>query len=82
METISKTMRVEGNNIYISRYEIIEAFFRTEEEEDENMANELNKMINVFCEAERKTRRNVSELPFDANTHKNVIDYISKISVK
>lgn len=80
MEIINKTMRVEGNEAYISRYEVLEAFFRTEEEENVRMANELNKIINVFCEIERQTRRNIIELPFDIEEHKQVIEYIDKIS--
>lgn len=78
MEIIKNTMRIDGDNIYITKYEIAEAFFRTEEEENADMANALNQMINMFCEEERKSRRNVIELPFNIKTHKNVIDYIEK----
>lgn len=81
METSKKNMRIEGNNIYISRYEVVTAFFRTEEEENVDMANALNVIINIFCDEERKLRRNITELPFDISTYKNVIDYIEKTAL-
>lgn len=69
-------MVVEGKEAKISRYEVMEAFFRTEEEENVAMASELNKMLNVFCEQERLTRANVVSLPFDIEKYENVIQYI------
>lgn len=81
MEIIGKGMNIKGNEAYISKYEVIEAFFRTEEEENANMAKELNKMINIFYDSERKNRRNVVSLPFDLETYRHVIDYIGSVSV-
>ena len=78
MEIIKNSMRIENNSVYISRYEVATAFFRTEEEENIDMANALNKIINMFCEAERKAKKNIVELPFDITIYKNVIDYIEK----
>lgn len=81
MEIMARTMHLESDKAIISKYEIMKAFFLTEEEEDINMAHELNKMINVFCEQERLTKRNVTTLPFDIETNKQVIDYIKKACV-
>lgn len=78
METLKSNMRIEGNNVYISRYEIATAFFRTEEEENVDMADALNVMINVFCNEERKLKKNITELPFNILEYKKVIDYIEK----
>lgn len=78
---MGKTMHIEGNNAYITRYEVIDAFFRTEEEENLKMAMELNKMINSFCEQERYTKRNVALLPFDIGLHKDAIEYIRQVSL-
>lgn len=81
MEFSNNNMRIDGNNnIYISRYEVVSAFFSTEEDENVDMANALNQIFNIFCEEERKARRNITELPFDMNTYKRVIDYIEKTS--
>lgn len=82
MEIVGKSMNIEGKDAYISKYEVMEAFFRTEEEENVNMAKELNKMINIFCDSERKNRRNVILLPFDIETYKHAIDYIGQVSVR
>lgn len=81
MEIMVKTMHIESDKAIISKYEVMKAFFLTEEEENINMANELNRMINAFCEQERKTRRNVTTLPFDLETNRQVIDYIKRACV-
>ena len=64
---------------YISRYEIMNAFFQTEEENNEEMANELNKMLNDFCRLERKYKRNIVSLPFDIIAYKQAINYIKNL---
>lgn len=81
MEMLKGNMRKEGNNVYISRYEVATAFFRTEEEENIDMANALNAIINVFCDEEQKLKRNITELPFDVSKYRNVIDYIEKTAL-
>lgn len=82
MKTIGdEAVHVVGNDAYVSRYEVAEAFFRTEEEENMVMAIELNKMINVFCEEERQTKRNVIALPFNTETYKQAIDYINNMQL-
>lgn len=73
---VGKKMNIKGNKAYISREEVILAFFRTEEEENEGMAIKLNEMINIFCKSERKERRNIPVLPFDVDSYKSVIEYI------
>ena len=78
---VKKTMHIDNNKAFISKYEVIKAFFLTEEEENANMANELNKMINVFYKQESQTRRNVTTLPFDVETNKQVIEYIKRACV-
>lgn len=74
---VGNIVRIKGNKAYISKYEVMEAFFRTEEEENESMANELNRMINAFCDLEKDTGHNVTILPFDVDKYKKVIEYIS-----
>ncbi|MBQ8825122.1 MAG: hypothetical protein IJZ64_07860 [Ruminococcus sp.] len=74
---VGNSVRIIGNQAYISRYEVMEAFFRTEEEENEDMAVKLNEMINIFCDEERKTKRNVLSLPFEVNLYENIIEYIN-----
>lgn len=81
MEIINETMHINENQVYIRRYEIMKAFFRTEEEENIEMANILSKMLSVFCKEEKKFRRNITELPFDINTHQNVINYIENTNL-
>lgn len=71
-------MKVGEHSAIISKYEIMEAFFRTEDEDNDVMAVELNRLINSFYEKELQTRRNVTELPFDIDSNKAVIDYIKK----
>lgn len=75
---VGNAMRVIGNDAYISRYEVMEAFFQTEKDDNEEMANELNDMLNVFCSLEREKKRNVITLPFNIETYKNAIEYIKK----
>ena len=81
METMIKVMNIKSDKAIISKYEVMKAFFLTEEEDDVNMARELNKMINAFYEKERQTMRNVTTLSFDIETNKQVIDYIKKACV-
>lgn len=78
METTTLFMKTEGNSAIITKYEVMKALFRTEDEENVSMANELNKLFNSFYEEERQTRRNITELPFDIEANKTVIDYIKK----
>lgn len=73
---VGKRVNIKGNKAYISRQEVILAFFRTEEEENEDMAIKLNEMINIFCDLERKTKRNISVLPFEISSYKSTIEYI------
>ncbi len=81
MRLLKNNMRIEGNNVYISRYEVATAFFRTEEEGNVDMANALNVIINIFCDEEQKLKRNITELPFDILTYRKVIDYIEKTAL-
>ena len=78
---MTKFMNIKNGKATISKYEVMKAFFLTEEEDDVDMANELNKMINIFYEQEQRTRRNVTELSFDIDSNQNVIDYIKKASI-
>lgn len=78
METSSKIMKIQNNYATITKYEVMEAFFRTESENNIVMAEELNKILNIFYEMELQTRRNVTELPFDISLNKNVINYIKQ----
>lgn len=78
---MTKIMNIENGKATISKYEVMKAFFLTEEEDDVDMANELNKMINIFYEQEQRTRRNVTELSFDIGSNQNVINYIKKASI-
>lgn len=81
MEIMVENMHIKENKAIISKYEVVNAFFLTEEEENASMACELNKMINAFCEQERKTRRNVTTLSFDVESNRQVIDYIKSACV-
>ena len=76
MKASGKNMLIKNNQAYISRYEVMSAFFRTEEEDNESMANKLNELINMFCNAETQNKSNVTILPFDVNKYKSVIEYI------
>ncbi len=81
METMINNMHIESDTAIISKYEIMKAFFLTEEEDNINMADELNKMINAFYEQERQTKRNVTSLSFEIENNRQVIDYIKKACV-
>ena len=74
-------MKTDGTSTIITKYEVMEALFRTEDEENVKMANELNRLFNTFYEKERLTRRNITELPFDIDTFRTAIDYIKKSAV-
>lgn len=77
METSSKIMQIKNNQAMISKYEVLTAFFRTEENNDVDMASKLNDFINQFYDQERQTRRNVTELIFEINkSNENVISFI------
>lgn len=77
METLSK-MKVTSNMATISKYEVMAAFFRTEEDDDVDMAIELNKLINKFYDQERQTRRNTNYMSFDLDEYKSAISYIKQ----
>ncbi len=79
MRLASKIMYDCGEMVYISRYEVINAFLKTEEEENENMAKELNVLLNAFCVAERNRFKSIESLPFCKATYHKVIAYISKL---
>lgn len=81
MELASRNMYRKGDSVYISRYEVIKAFLKTEEDEDEEMAKELNVLLNIFCKAERAAVKSVSVLPFDASIFEKVIAYIDALVV-
>lgn len=80
MEVATKVMQNVGDDVLISRYEIMQAFFRTEEEDNLGMADALNSMLNDFCDSERETRNNVVSLPFNKKAYQNVIEYIQQSS--
>lgn len=82
MELASRAMYQKGDSVYISRYEVIKAFLRTEEDEDEEMAKELNVLLNAFCEAERAAVRSIPVLPFDASIFEKAIEYIGTLVVE
>lgn len=75
---VGNAVRISKKEKYISRYEVMNAFFQTEEDNNEEMANQLNEMLNDFCRLERKYKRNIVSLPFDTIIYKRVIDYINK----
>lgn len=70
-------MHRKQNVMYISKYELIKAFFKTEDDDDLDMAIELNRMINEFCQMEQKTKSNIVELPFNQIDYEKAINYIS-----
>lgn len=81
METPTKFMQIENNQAIISKYEVLAAFFRTEENDDIDMASKLNELINQFYIQERHTRRNVTELTFEiTNSNENVISFIKAVN--
>ena len=70
--------RKPKNKTIVKKYEAMEAFFRTESEENNDMAIQLNDLICHFYEQEQIYRRNVTELLVDFDTYKKVIEYIEK----
>lgn len=81
LETSNKIMQIENNQAIISKYEVLAAFFRTEENDDIDMASKLNELINQFYVQERHTRRNVTELTFEiTNSNENVISFIKAVN--
>lgn len=81
LETSNKIMQIENNQAIISKYEVLAAFFRSEENDDIDMANKLNELINQFYVQERHTKRNVTELTFEiTNSNENVISFIKAVN--
>lgn len=81
LETSTKIMQIENNQAIISKYEVLAAFFRTEENDDIDMASKLNELINQFYVQERHTKRNVTELTFEiTNSNENVISFIKAVN--
>ena len=78
MKASGNNMLIKNDKAYISKYEVISAFFRTEEEDNASMADKLNELIIMFCNAETQNKSNVTILPFDVNKYKSVIEYIGK----
>ena len=79
MNLASTVLRTKENIVYLSRYDVIQAFFRTEDEENEDMARELNVLLNHFCTAERNNGKNINELPFSRDLHQKPIAYIKSV---
>ena len=82
-QSIGKTMksarkRKEKLEITVKKYEVMEAFFRTESEENNDMASQLNDLICNFYEQEQIYRRNVTELSVDFDRYRKAIEYIEK----
>lgn len=73
-----KSMTLTDTEAQITKFEVMCAFFRTEEEENIEMARELNKMLNAFYKIERRKRQNVNSLPFNIQRYKKSIEYIGK----
>lgn len=81
MEISTKIMQINNNQTMISKYEILAAFFRTEENNDIDMASKLNELINQFYVQERQTRRNVTELTFEiTKSNESVISFIKAVN--
>ena len=74
---VSRVMHRKQDVMYISKYELIKAFFKTEDDDDFDMAIELNRMINEFCQMEQKMKSNIVELPFSQTDYEKAINYIS-----
>lgn len=62
--------------IVLKQFDLFNAFSKTERERNEEMRQEINRLINVFCSQERETALYISALPFDYNENKMVIEYI------
>lgn len=81
LETLTKIMQIKNKQAIISKYEVLAAFFRSEENDDIDMANKLNELINQFYVQERHTKRNVTELTFEiTNSNENVISFIKAVN--
>lgn len=81
METLTKIMQIKNKQAIISKYEVLAAFFKSEENDDIDMANKLNELINQFYVQERHTKRNVTELTFEiTNSNENVISFIKAVN--
>lgn len=82
-QSMGKTMkpakkRKEKLKITVKKYEVMEAFFRTESEENNDMASQLNDLICNFYEQEQIYRRNVTELSVDFDRYRKAIEYIEE----
>lgn len=75
--TMNRTRQM-GKQITITKYEALEAFFRTEDEDNDKMAVQLNEIIKQFYDKELLCKRNITELSFDSNEYKKAIEYINK----
>ena len=63
----------------VSRYSLSRALFRAESDDDVMMHYLLNEMYNEFCAQEKKTKKNITVLSFDANsTYRSALEYIVK----
>lgn len=71
-----RTMTLTETDALISKFEVMCAFFKTEEEENLEMALKLNKMLNVFYEIERQKQQNIISLSFNIKDNRETIDYI------
>lgn len=79
MNLASTALCTNDNIVYLSRYDVIQAFFITEEEENEDMARELNRLLNCFCIAERNKKKNINVLPFSWDIYRKSIAYIKSV---
>lgn len=70
---------VKGDVVILSKYEIMKAFFKTEDEDNDAMAVELNRLINVFYKEEHSKKKNITELPFNVKENETVIEYIKNV---
>lgn len=82
MENTMNSIRNQKPRTIVKKYEAMEAFFRTESEENDDMAIQLNDLICHFYEQEQICKRNVTELSVDSDTYKKVIEYIEKSEYK
>lgn len=78
MRQITKTT---NQSTTITKYEILEAFFRTEDENNYIMAKQINELIANFYDQERLLKRNINELTVDSEQYKAVIDYLDKYHI-
>lgn len=67
-----------GKQTTVKKYEVLEAFIRTEDENDNNMAGQLNKLISQFYNQELLLKRNITELSVDSDEYEKVIEYINR----